>query len=196
MNYFVRQADNNLEYGYYRTNFIEENHYGIIEFQIEDLIFSTYMTWYGRPGDFSFSMKTGLDLLSFFDLYNRMEIEHFDFLKCQLPKFMNLVLNTAKKGSNTDFFDKPFTSAIDIENERTYSWPIKYKILIKKPLKDYLLSHIIPMLRYAVKLMIEIYNFSDIPMLSKNNILSTEGYHNKELVQKAYNLLIQKYAYL
>ena len=129
MNYFIRQTSDCLEYGNVHPNYIQEEYYAILELHIEDLVFSTYITNYG-PGDFCFSMKTGLDLSSFVHLYNKMEDEHLDFLQHQLPTFMNLVINTATKGSETSFFDKPFFNANDIVNEDICSWPIKYKILV------------------------------------------------------------------
>ena len=124
-----------------------------------------------------------------------MEDDHLDFLKHQLPTFMNLVLNTATKGSETNFFDKPFFSANDIVNEDTYTWPVKYKILVGKPLGEYLKSHILPMLCYAVKLMDELYNFTNIPSLTKSDLLSSDGCTQEQLVRKAYHLF-QKYGYL
>lgn len=194
MNYFIRQTSDCLEYGNVHPNYIQEEYYAILELHIEDLVFSTYITNYG-PGDFCFSMKTGLDLSSFVHLYNEMEDDHLDFLKHQLPTFMNLVLNTATKGSETNFFDEPFFSANDIVNEDTYTWPVKYKILVGKPLGEYLKSHILPMLCYAVKLMDELYNFTNIPSLTKSDLLSSDGCTQEQLVRKAYHLF-QKYGYL
>lgn len=194
MKYFIRQTSDCLEYGNIHPNYIQEEYYAILELHIEDIVFSTYITNYG-PGDFCFSMKTGLDLSSFIHQYNEMEDEHLDFLQHQLPTFMNLVLNTATKGSETNFFDKPFFNANDVVNEDTYSWPVKYKILIGKPLGEYIMSHIMPMLCYAVKLMGELYRFTDIPSLTKNDLLSSDGRDQERLVQKAYHLF-QKYGYL
>lgn len=193
MIFFIKQTSACLEYGKIHPNNIQKEYYVILELHIEDLIFSTYITNYG-PGDFCFSMKTGLDLSSFIHLYNELESDHLEFLQHQLPTLMNLVLNTATKGSETNFFNKPFCHARDIVNKGTYSWPVKYKILVDKSLEEYFMSHIVPMLYYAVKLMNEIYNFPDIPSLTKNDLLSTEGCLQEELVQKAY-YLFKKYGY-
>lgn len=194
MNFFIRQTNYFLEYGEIHPNYIQEEYYAVLELHIENLVFSTYITNYG-PGDFCFSMKTGLDLSSFVHLYNEMEDDHLDFLRYQLPTFMNLVLNTATKSSEINFFDKPFFNANDIVNEDTYSWPVKYKILVGKPLGEYLMSHIMPMLCYAVKLMVELYSFTDIPSLTKNDLLSSDGRGQEQLVRKAYQLF-QKFGYL
>ena len=194
MNFFIRQTNNILEYGEIHPNYIQEEYYAVLELHIENLVFSTYITNYG-PGDFCFSMKTGLDLSSFVHLYNEIEDDHLDFLQYQLPTFMNLVLNTTTKGSETKFFDKPFFNANDIVNEDTYSWPVKYKILVGKPLGEYLMSHIVPMLCYAVKLMVELYSFTGVPSLTKNDLLSSDGCGQEQLVRKAYQLF-QKFGYL
>lgn len=186
MNYFIRQATNKFEDGEIHPSYIQEESYGILELQIYDFVFSIYVTYEGRQGDYCFSMKTGLDLSEFIHQYNELEDAQLSFLESRMPTLINLFVNTALKGYENDFFDKPFFRANDIVNGGFYSWPIKYKIEVNDSLGEYIMSHYIPMLCYAIKLMNEIYNFSDIPFLSKNELLSTEGQGQEALVKKAY----------